>query len=388
MVPSNVLLRLVREFSDLGAEKFTFTGGESLLHPNLSDILSHALRQHGVKEVCLQTNATLLTNAKVNDLVSIADSNLTIQVSLEGATAENHDYVRGTGSFELTIQGLRRLVKAGLGRQTYVAFTEMQHNFGDIPQVIELVERLGIDRFVAGTLVMRGRAAQNSQLALPDPEQYRDLLDRHHSDKRFAELCDKYANIAAIEWFKGQSAHTEDCVCTCIKNPMVTADGTLYPCLMFQHDEYAISDVHSRPLQDVISDALPLWAELPKLSRLRSAFLEACKGCPGQKHCAGGCMGRAQAYGNLMTVEDRCQLRKAVYAWKVRSDLGLDTFIDTVTDIKLFFQTYAMSGGNKPLSLGSDCQIRIISAGDLAISRELLFKRVIFFLTSITVHII
>ncbi len=29
------------------------------------------------------------------------------------------------------------------------------------------------------------------------------------------------------------------------------------------------------------------------------------------------------------------------------TDLGLDTFIDTVTDIKLFFQTYAMSGGKK-----------------------------------------
>jgi len=317
MVPSEVLLRLVREFSDLGAEKFIFTGGESLLHPNLSDILSHTLGQQGVKEVCLQTNATLLTEAKVNDLLLTADGNLTIQVSLDGAAAENHDYVRSAGNFDLTLQGLGHLVKTGLGRKTYLAFTEMRHNFGDIPRALELVERLGLGRFVTGTLVRGGRAAQNSQLVQPAPEQYRELLSRYHFDKRFTELYDKYANIAAIEWFKGQSASNEtDKVCTCIKNPLLTAGGILYPCAMFQYDEYAISDVHSRPLPDAISEALPLWAELPKISRLRSATLKACKGCPGQKHCAGGCMGRTQAHGNLMTVEDRCQLRKTVYGWE------------------------------------------------------------------------
>jgi len=286
------------------------------MHTDWFDILVFACQQHGIKEVCFQTNGTLLTEAEVNALLSMADSGLSIQVSLEGATAENHDYVRGRGSFDLTVQGLRRLAQAGLGPKTCVAFTEMRHNCGDIPQALELVERLGLGRFVAGALVRVGRAALTSQLGLPAPEQYRDLLNCYHTDKRFRERYAKLANIAAIEWFKGQATHS-DRVCTCIENPLITADGVLYPCTMLSHAKYAISNVHSRPLQDAISDGLPLWAELPKISRLRSASLKACKQCSGYKHCAGGCMGRAYAaFGNLMAVEDRCQLRKAVYGWK------------------------------------------------------------------------
>ena len=315
-VPKKVLLRLIRESADLGVEKLILTGGEPLLHPDWFDILAFACQQQDIREVCLQTNAVLLTKAKVSDLLSIADSGLSIQVSLEGASAENHDYIRGRGNFDLTVQVLKRLAEAGLGRRTCVAFTEMRHNFGDIPQALALTDRLGLGRFVAGALVRVGLAAQTGQLALPTPEQYRELLCCYHTDKQFRKRYAKLANIAAIEWFKGQATHSEQ-VCTCIENPLITSNGVLYPCTMFPHDKYAISDVCSRPLQEAIAEGLLLWTELPKISGLRSAGLKACKQCPGRKHCSGGCMGRAYAaFGNLMAVEDRCQLRKAVYGWK------------------------------------------------------------------------
>ncbi len=321
LVPKKVLLRLIRESAALGVEKLILTGGESLIHPDWFDILVFACQQQGIKEVCFQTNAVLLTKAEVNALLSMADGGLSIQVSLEGASAENHDYVRGRGSFDLTVQGLKRLVQAGLGPKTCVAFTEMRHNCEDIPQALELTEQLGLGRFVTGALVTVGRA-QTSQLALPVPEQYRDLLNRYHTDKRFRERYAKLANIAAIEWFKGQAAHS-DRVCTCIENLFITANGVLYPCTMLPYDKYAISNVHSRPLQEAISDGLSLWTELPNISRLRSTSLKACKQCSGRKHCAGGCMGRAYAaFGNLMAVEDRCLLRKAVYGWEA-SNLSL-----------------------------------------------------------------
>jgi hypothetical protein len=60
-----------------------------------------------------------------------------------------------------------------------------------------------------------------------------------------------------------------------------------------------------------------LWAHIKRISQRRSTELAACQECPGKAHCAGGCMGRAYAaHGDPMTVEDRCQLRKAVYGWK------------------------------------------------------------------------
>ncbi len=312
-VPQKVLQRLIREAAELGVKKLILTGGEPLLHPDWFTILAFACRQHGFEEVCLQTNGTLLTEAIVSALRSMVENGLSIQVSLEGACAETHDDVRGSGNFDLTIQGLKRLNQAGLGPRTCIAFTEMRHNFGDIPQILELAERLKLGRFVAGALVREGRAALNDRLALPTPEQYKELLNYYHTDKRFRERYAKLANIAAIEWFKGRETHGER-VCTCIANPLITANGIMYPCALFQHPNYAIANVHALSLPQAISDGLPLWAELPKISRRRSERLNACQDCPGLRHCAGGCMGRAYAaFGKLMAREDRCRLRKVVY---------------------------------------------------------------------------
>lgn len=312
-VPQKVLQRLIRETVELGVKKLILTGGEPLLHPDWFAILAFACRQRGFEEVCLQTNGTLLTEAVVSDLCSMVASGLSIQVSLEGAHAATHDNVRGPGNFDLILKGLKRLNHAGLGRQTYVAFTEMRHNCGDIPQLLKLAERLKLGRVVAGALVQGGRAALNDHLALPRPEQYKELLNHYHTDKRFRERYSKLAKIAAIEWFKGHDTPSQR-VCTCIANPLITADGIIYPCALFQHPDYAIANVHALSLPQAISDGLPLWAELPKISRRRSERLKACQNCPGFRHCAGGCMGRAYAaFGKLMAREDRCQLRKVVY---------------------------------------------------------------------------
>jgi MoaA/NifB/PqqE/SkfB family radical SAM enzyme len=86
---------------------------------------------------------------------------------------------------------------------------------------------------------------------------------------------------------------------------------------MLPVDKLAAKDVFHRPLDEVLLEVLPLWAELPALNRRRSVELAPCKECPGRLHCASGCMGRAYAAtGDFMSVEDRCALRKSVYLWK------------------------------------------------------------------------
>jgi radical SAM protein with 4Fe4S-binding SPASM domain len=83
---------------------------------------------------------------------------------------------------------------------------------------------------------------------------------------------------------------------------------------MYLNDSVAMGGVHEQSLVSAIDKMLPKWGDLPQISRTRSIALETCKDYPGRLHCGGGCMGRAYAaYGNIMMVEDRCELRKAVY---------------------------------------------------------------------------
>lgn len=315
-VPREALLRLIAEFSSLGGTRLTLTGGEALTHPHWFEILDSACSRFNFKQVCLQTNATLLRPAIATVLASLPVDRFVVQISLDGATAKTHDYVRGTGSFESTLKGLRLLSGYGFSNQIRVAFTEMRHNFQELSQLLELVDSLGIGSMVSNTLIKGGRAGQTDLLAPPVPEQYQRLLDLYHNDRQFKGLYTKYATIAAIEWFEGQFTPSTG-NCTCVENLFIDADGDLHPCVMLLDEQYAIKNAHSHSLEVLIEEALDLWGELPLINRRRHSGLEACIGCPGHEHCAGGCMGRAYAvYGDFMREEDRCSLRKTVYSSK------------------------------------------------------------------------
>ncbi len=320
-IPTDAIQRLIKEFTLLGVEEITLTGGEPLTHPDWFEILSFACRQHGLNRVLLQTNGTLLTELDIEALCSIDSRNLVVQVSLEGSTAETNDRVRGIGTFERIIESLKLLTAAGLGQQVVVAFTEMQHNFMQLPELLQLLNEFGIGSLVSGTLVNRGRASLTSQITHPTPTQYRELLNLFHSDPKFNALYKKLGNIAALEWFTGKS-YPASVSCSCMGKPYINADGEMYPCLMLPIECFAVKNVYQRPLDEVLLEGLVLWAELPNLHYRRSVELEKCKICPGKQHCAGGCMGRAYTSTlDFMNVEDRCELRKEVYSWEFGTTL-------------------------------------------------------------------
>jgi radical SAM protein with 4Fe4S-binding SPASM domain len=315
-VPKDQVLRLIADFSALGAKKFVITGGEPLTHPDWFEILDFAGAQPNVREVRLQTNATLLTPVHVEAFLSLKDRGLIIQTSLEGATAQTHDYVRGQGSFHQTLQGLRRLKEGGMAHRICVTFTEMQHNFGDIPNLLEMVDAMGVGQFVTGTLVLGGRAVESDGLSAPTAQQYETLLSRYQHDQAFRDRYLRIGNIAAVEWSRTETQAMDGC-CTFIETPYVTSDGRLYPCVMLHAESYAATDVYTLPLTTTIAANMDSWARLQQIKKSRVSHLDACNGCRDYARCGAGCMGRAYtAYKDFYAVEDRCRLRKAIYRHK------------------------------------------------------------------------
>jgi len=316
-VAKKKLLWMIRDFLLLGIDKVCLTGGEPLLHPHWFDIVSFSCEEPEIQEVCLQTNGTLLTRAHAGKLASLPHRKLIIQVSLEGSESDTHDTIRGTGSFKSAIRGLTLLAEHGLAKQIRISLTETQDNFHQLPTLLKLLHSLGIRQFSSGTLVHGGRAvkAKSNGLKPPTPLQYEKILQQFHANPAFKEHYVKMANIAPLEWYLGQSNPSAP-GCEFLKNPYVTADGTLFPCVMFQIDKFAAHEVYSRPLAETLQEIIPLWAALQQQSRQRPADLQTCRACPGRSHCRGGCMGRAyMAHGSLMTPEDRCDLRRVVYNW-------------------------------------------------------------------------
>lgn len=306
--------RLIKEFVVIGGTEICLTGGEPLTHPDFQGILSFCQGMN-LQDIHVQTNATLLTE-KVFSAMALGDTDkLSFQVSLDGGNAATHDLVRGKGSFQKAVTGITQLVAHGYGNRTTLGFTEMRHNFHDVPELLEFAARVGVASVTGWSMVQHGKAQHTESVAAPLPEQYVQLLELYHVDRDFRDRYDLYGRFAAIEWFKGRaqpSTHT----CRFIEKPYVSASGTFYPCVMLQEDVYAAFDIYSRSLDDVIYEKLEAWTELRAKSIKRSKELECLKGCIGAQHCGGGCFARAsEGDSSKMCVEDRCQLRRAVYAW-------------------------------------------------------------------------
>jgi MoaA/NifB/PqqE/SkfB family radical SAM enzyme len=102
------------EAARLGVREYYFTGGEPFLNPEMEAILEAALAQ-GPANVL--TNGLLLDPERCARLKALADGSdysLDLRVSLDGYDAASNDPIRGAGTFEKILAGIRNLHAAGL----------------------------------------------------------------------------------------------------------------------------------------------------------------------------------------------------------------------------------------------------------------------------------
>ena len=103
----------LEESRALGVKEYYFTGGEPFANPEMCDILERTL-EFGPATVL--TNATLFRDAILDRLWSMDNASiysLELRVSLDGYSAEMNDPIRGEGTFERAMDGVRRLAARG-----------------------------------------------------------------------------------------------------------------------------------------------------------------------------------------------------------------------------------------------------------------------------------
>ncbi len=97
----------------LGVREYYFTGGEPFLNPQMEAILAATL---AVGPASVLTNGLLFDAARcrrLQALAAAADYSLDLRVSLDGYDAASNDAIRGEGTFDRVLAGLRNLAAAG-----------------------------------------------------------------------------------------------------------------------------------------------------------------------------------------------------------------------------------------------------------------------------------
>ena len=146
------------------------TGGEPLVSQNLFPVLD-AITETGMTFSVL-TNGTLLRKQTAQKLAEYQNLKY-IQVSLDG-NQEIHDAIRGAGSFEKALAGIRWLKKYHI--PVSVSFTVSRKNWHSLHEVCQICRKLHADYFWTDRLIPFGHADAQNCLSTEEFQQFLSAL--------------------------------------------------------------------------------------------------------------------------------------------------------------------------------------------------------------------
>jgi molybdenum cofactor biosynthesis enzyme MoaA len=106
--------RYLEEAEAIGVKEYYFTGGEPFLNREILEMIEAAL---ACGPVSVLTNGVLIrpdTAARLRALSDVSPYSLDLRISVDGTDAATNDPIRGEGTFERILAGIRTLAAAGL----------------------------------------------------------------------------------------------------------------------------------------------------------------------------------------------------------------------------------------------------------------------------------
>ena len=154
--------RLVDEAVECGIQEVFLTGGEPFLLPDIAERIRTSAER---VSTTVLTNAMLFRGSRLASLESLVGVPVRFQVSLDGPDACAHDAIRGKGSWEKAVAGIRQLL--GLGFSVAVSTTETGDNAGREEETRRFVASLGIDpeRHFVRPLARRGYSEEGVEVS-------------------------------------------------------------------------------------------------------------------------------------------------------------------------------------------------------------------------------
>jgi radical SAM protein with 4Fe4S-binding SPASM domain len=166
-------LKKVADEIDITLEKWdmtgriALTGGEPFLKKELIPLMDYLERKKRIWKIGILTNGTLIDEEIVDKLKSLQKL-YSIQISLDGASEETNDFIRGKGAYEKALDSFRLLHKKGI--RTRLMFTVHKKNFRDVPALIDLAVREKIGALTIERLVPEGKGSEAKQWFLTKEE--------------------------------------------------------------------------------------------------------------------------------------------------------------------------------------------------------------------------
>ncbi|WP_046471993.1 mycofactocin radical SAM maturase [Allosalinactinospora lopnorensis] len=267
--------RVIDELERMQVFYINVGGGEPTVRPDFWELLDYAVAHNvGVK---FSTNGHRITAERARRLA--ATDYVDVQISLDGATAEVNDAVRGAGSYDTAMRAMEHLAAAGMrGFKLSVVMT--RQNVDQLDDFKRIADRFGAQLRIT-RLRPSGRGADVWDELHPTAEQqariYRWLLD--HGENVLTGDSFFHLNALGSEPLPGLNLCGAGRV-VCLIDPV----GDVYACPFAIHDAFLAGNVRDAGFGVV-------WRESELFNDLRTPQTGgACLSCSAYDACQGGCM--------------------------------------------------------------------------------------------------
>ena len=250
-------------------------GGEPTVRPDFWDLVGYATAHHvGVK---FSTNGVKITPAVARRLTG--SDYVDVQISLDGATAEVNDAVRGAGSYATAMRAMRNLAGAGF-RGFKISVVMTRHNIGQLGEFKAIADGHGAQLRLT-RLRPSGRGADVWHELHPTLAQQRELYDWLLAHGEQVLTGDSFFHLSG---YGGALPGLGMCGAgrvVCLIDPV----GDVYACPFAIHEEFLAGNVREP------GGFAGVWRESELFAGLRRPQSGgACESCSAYGSCRGGCM--------------------------------------------------------------------------------------------------
>lgn len=293
-------LRMIDQGLALGVSRFFITGGEPFLRDDIFDLIDHILAGTSDKkpELVVLTNGMLFRGERLKRLAAYAPHQIQLQISLDGPTAEINNAIRGNGTFDATIHGIKEVIS--LGFSPTLTTVVNRANGAHLPGMVKLASSLGIKNLHFLLSHHRGRALGTDSLASPSIPA---LLEGFKTTKRLADEAgitfDNFDTL--LSQLMGPFGVKMDLSNAAYESLCIYADGQVYPTAALAGiSELKMGSADEQPLEAI-------WRSAALAKTLRKGTVQKkakCKDCYLKYLCGGGDIEHSYLYSGQFMGED------------------------------------------------------------------------------------